>query len=66
MQLGTPPSLVVALIATSAAAGPAAGRVVAAQWSMTRLDLDLLIDTAAQHLEGDADLQLRLDDRRAS
>jgi len=60
-------SLLVALmIATTAAAGPAPGRVVAAQWSMTRLDLDLLIDTAAQRLEGDADLHLRLDDRRAS
>jgi aminopeptidase N len=54
------------MLATTAAAGPASDRAVAAQWSMTRLDLDLLIDTAAQQLEGDAEIHLRLDDRRAS
>ena len=57
MQLGAPPSLLIALmLATPAAAGPAPGRVVTALWSMTRLDLDVLIDAAAQHLEGDAEL----------
>jgi aminopeptidase N len=33
---------------------------------MTHLDLDLLIDPAAKRLEGEAEIHLRLDDKRAS
>jgi aminopeptidase N len=60
-------SLGVALVIwATVAAGPAPERSAAAQWSMTRLDLDLVIDTAAQRLEGEAEIHLRLEDRRAS
>lgn len=38
----------------------------AAQWTTTRLDLDVTIDTAAQRLQGEADLLVRLDDSTAS
>jgi len=57
--------LVTVMIATTVAAG-APARARDAQWSMTRLDLDLVIDTAEQRLEGEAEIHLRLDDRRAS
>jgi aminopeptidase N len=58
--------LVALVVLTTVAAGPAPRRGAAAQWSMTRLDLDLVIDTSAQRLEGQAEIHLRLDDRRAS
>lgn len=57
--------LVAVVIATTVAAGaPSCARD--AQWSMTRLDLDLVIETAAQRLAGEAEIHLRLDDKRAS
>ncbi len=57
--------LVAVMFAATVAAG-ASARARDAQWNMTRLDLDVAIDTKAQSLEGEAEIHLRLAERRAS
>jgi aminopeptidase N len=55
------------LLATVACSGGVTGPALSSpEWTMSRLDLDLSIDTTAQRLDGQADLTLRLDAPTAS
>lgn len=59
---------VLVVAATAACSGGITAPTLAGsgEWTMSRLDLDLTVDTAAKRLDGEADLTVRLDASSAS